>query len=142
MNSVIFYRALAGGGLIGIAATLLLWLTGRIAGVSNIAGKLFFTIAGDRLWRALFLLGLVCGAGVYYVAFGDAPVARAHFPAWLLAVAGVLVGFGTSLGSGCTSGHGVCGLGRLSKRSLAATAIFLSTGIATAVVIRHVFGVY
>jgi uncharacterized membrane protein YedE/YeeE len=141
MNSIMFYRALAGGALIGAAAALLLWLTGRIAGVSNIAGKLFFAAAGDRLWRVLFLLGLVGGAGIYYASFGDAPVARPHFPVWLLAVAGLLVGFGTSLGSGCTSGHGVCGLGRLSIRSLAATTIFLFTGIVTAIVVRHVFGV-
>ena len=137
-----FYSALIGGAFIGGAAALLLWLTGRIAGISNIAGNLFFAAAGDRLWRALFLLGLVSGAAICYAAFGNAPVARLHFPAWLLAIAGLLVGFGTSLGSGCTSGHGVCGLGRLSKRSLAATAIFLLTGIGTAVVVRHVFGVY
>lgn len=142
MNSLTFYSALLGGGLIGAAASLLLWLTGRIAGISNIAGNLFFTAVGDRLWRALFLLGMVGGAGIYYAVFGNAPVARPHFPGWLLAVAGLLVGFGTSLGSGCTSGHGVCGLGRLSKRSLAATAIFLSTGIATAIVVRHIFGMY
>ncbi|NMM29447.1 MAG: YeeE/YedE family protein [Glaciimonas sp.] len=142
MNSLTFYSALAGGGLIGGAAALLLWLTGRIAGVSNIVGNLFFAAAGDRLWRALFLIGLIGGTGIYYAVFGNAPVARPHFPVWLLAIAGLLVGFGTSLGSGCTSGHGVCGLGRFSKRSLAATATFLSTGIATAIVVRHIFGVY
>lgn len=142
MNDLTFYSALLGGGLIGGAAALLLWLTGRIAGISNIAGNLFFTTAGDRLWRALFLLGLVGGAGIYYAAFGNAPVARPHFPVWLLVVAGLLVGFGTSLGSGCTSGHGVCGLGRFSKRSLVAVAVFLSTGIATALVVRHIFGMY
>jgi uncharacterized membrane protein YedE/YeeE len=142
MNGFAFYGALAGGALIGGAAALLLWLTGRIAGVSNIAGKLLFAKAGDRLWRAMFLLGLIVGAGIYYAAFGNAPVARPHFPVSLLAVAGLLVGFGTSLGSGCTSGHGVCGLGRLSRRSLVATAVFLCTGIVTAVVVRHIFGVY
>lgn len=142
MIGLTFYSALLGGGLIGAAAALLLWLTGRIAGISNIAGNLFSTAAGDRLWRALFLLGMVGGAGIYYAVFGNAPVGRPHFPVWLLAAAGLLVGFGTSLGSGCTSGHGVCGLGRFSKRSLVAVAAFLSTGIATAVVVRHVFGVY
>ena len=128
--------------MIGGAAALLLLFTGRIAGVSNIAGHLIFSAKGDRAWRIAFLLGLVIGAGIFYLAFGDAPVARPNFRAWLLAIAGVLVGFGTSLGNGCTSGHGVCGLGRMSKRSFISTAIFLSAGIAAAVVTRHVFGVF
>ena len=134
--------ALAGGLLIGGAATLLLWLNGRIAGISNIARGVLEWKSGDVLWRLLFLGGLVAGAGLYYFLFGDAPVPRPNFPAWLLGAGGVLVGFGTSLGSGCTSGHGVCGLGRLSVRSLAATLIFLVTGITTTYVVRHVFGVF
>ena len=113
-----------------------------LAGVSGIAGKLLNFEAGDWPWRAAFIFGLLLTGFVL----------RFLHPGWFalsteisirrLAIAGLLVGFGSCLGSGCTSGHGVCGLGRLSKRSLAATAIFLSTGIATAVVIRHVFGVY
>ena len=142
MNNPGFYGALAGGLLIGGAAALLLWSTGRIAGISNIAGSLFSRKPGGKLWRVLFLAGLVAGAGIYNVAFGDAPVARTHFPVWLLAVAGVLVGYGTSLSNGCTSGHGVCGLGRLSPRSLAATVIFLVTGIATTFVVRHIAGLF
>ncbi|HEX9450334.1 MAG TPA: YeeE/YedE thiosulfate transporter family protein [Burkholderiales bacterium] len=134
--------ALAGGLLIGAAASLLLWLNGRIAGVSNITAGLLSWKRGDVLWRLLFLGGLVAGAAIYYRAFGNAPVARPEFPAWLLAAGGLLVGFGTSFGSGCTSGHGVCGLGRLSMRSLMATVIFLVTGIATTFVVRHGFGVY
>lgn len=134
--------ALAGGLLIGSAAALLLWLNGRIAGVSNIASGLFARKRGDILWRFLFLGGLVAGAGLYYGLFGNIPVARAHFPGWLLAVAGVLVGLGTSFGSGCTSGHGVCGLGRLSLRSLVATITFLLAGVLTTFVVRHIFGVY
>jgi uncharacterized membrane protein YedE/YeeE len=141
MNGLNFYAALAGGVLIGAAAAVLLWLTGRIAGVSNIAGRLLTAAPGERLWRALFLAGLVGGAGLYYAAFGDAPAPRAHFPAWLLALAGLLVGFGTSLGSGCTSGHGVCGLGRFSRRSLAATVTFLVVAIGTTFVVRHLAGV-
>jgi uncharacterized protein len=133
--------ALVGGLLIGSAATLLLWLNGRIAGISNIANGLLEWKPGDLLWRLLFLGGLVAGAGVIYALFGGAPVVRPSFPAWLLGIGGVLVGFGTSLGSGCTSGHGVCGLGRLSVRSLVATLIFLVTGFATTYVVRHVFGV-
>jgi uncharacterized membrane protein YedE/YeeE len=142
MINSIFLVPLAGGVLIGAAAVLLLWLTGRIAGVSNIAGNLVFSARGDRLWRVLFLIGLIGGAWLYYAVSGSAPVARAHFPGWLLALAGVLVGFGTSLSNGCTSGHGVCGLGRLSKRSLVATLIFLSTGVITAIIVRQVFGVF
>src|SRR5471032_2236532 len=104
--------ALAGGLLIGAAASLLLWLNGRIAGVSNITNGLLAWKRGDILWRLLFLGGLVAGAGIYYGFFGNIPAARAEFPGWLLAAGGLLVGFGTSLGNGCTSGHGVCGLGR------------------------------
>lgn len=134
--------ALAGGILIGVAASLLLWLNGRVAGVSNIASGVLAFKPGDVSWRLLFLGGLVAGAWLYYIWFGDAPVGRPHFPVSLLAIGGLLVGFGTSLGSGCTSGHGVCGLARLSLRSLAATAVFLVTGILTAVIVRHVFHIY
>ena len=134
--------ALAGGVLIGASAVLLLWLNGRIAGISSIAAGILDWRRGDVLWRLLFLGGLVAGAGLFYALFGDAPVARAEFPVWLLGLGGLLVGFGTSLGSGCTSGHGVCGLGRLSVRSLAATVVFLVTAIVTTFVVRHVFGVF
>jgi uncharacterized membrane protein YedE/YeeE len=108
------YSALAGGLLIGGAATLLLWFNGRIAGVSSISGNLLAPRSGDVLWRLLFLAGLVAGAAAYCAAFGNPAPARPAFPPGLLIAAGVLVGFGTSLGGGCTSGHGVCGLGRLS----------------------------
>jgi uncharacterized membrane protein YedE/YeeE len=133
--------ALLGGLMIGGSATLLLWLNGRIAGISHIAGGVLAGKPGDLAWRLLFLGGLVAGAGIFYALFGDAPSPRAHFPVWLLAVASVLVGFGTSLGSGCTSGHGVCGLGRLSLRSLVATVIFVVTGMLATFAVRHLFGV-
>ena len=136
------FSSLAGGLLIGTAASLLLWLNGRIAGISNITRGLLALTKGDALWRILFLAGLVAGAGLYYFLFGHAPAPRDKFPVWLLGIAGVLVGFGTSLANGCTSGHGVCGLGRLSPRSLVATLVFLVTGILTAFVIRHLLGVY
>jgi len=136
-----FLPALLGGALIGLAATLLLWLNGRLAGISGILWRLFFANPGDALWRVLFLVGVVGGAAVYYAMSDDAPAARETFPVWLLVVSGFLVGYGTSLGNGCTSGHGVCGLGRLSLRSLVATVIFLLTAIVTTFVVRHLLGV-
>jgi len=134
--------ALVGGLLIGGAATLFLWLNGRIAGVSNIVRGLLERKSGDSLWRVLFLCGLVAGASLCYMLFGHGPLPRPGFPAWLLGFAGLLVGYGSSLGGGCTSGHGVCGLGRLSVRSLVATLVFVVTGIVAAYVVRHLFGVY
>jgi uncharacterized membrane protein YedE/YeeE len=132
-------NALIGGVLIGGAATLLLWLNGRIAGVSGvIINAIFFK---ERPWPAFFLAGIVGGALLVYVLGGAAPLPRSTFPVWLLAVAGVIVGFGTALARGCTSGHGVCGLGRLSLRSLVATLTFLSVAIVTTFVVRHIFGV-
>lgn len=142
MNHFTPVSALAGGMMIGGAAVLLLWFNGRIAGVSNVTYGLLAWKRGDILWRLVFLSGLVAGAGVFYELFGNIPVARPDFPGWLLAAGGLLVGFGTSLGNGCTSGHGVCGLGRLSLRSLLATVIFLLTGIVTTFVVRHFFGIY
>lgn len=133
--------ALIGGLLIGAGASLLLWLNGRIAGVSNIAGALATQRGAEWRWRAVFLLGLVAGAAAVHHFNGTAPLDRPQFPAWLLALGGAFVGFGTALGSGCTSGHGVCGLGRLSLRSLVATVVFLAAGIATTYLVRHVFGV-
>lgn len=135
-----FLAALAGGILIGSAAVLLLWLNGRIAGVSSMVSNVLFS--SERMRPALFLLGIIDGAAVYYLLGGAVPVARDGFPVWLLAVAGVLVGIGTGLARGCTSGHGVCGLGRLSLRSLVATLIFLSVAILTTYLVRHVFGVH
>lgn len=133
--------ALLGGALIGISAALMLSLNGRLAGISGIVWRLFLGKSDDARWRVLFLAGVVGGAALCYGLFGGAPVARASFPAWLLIVSGFLVGFGTSLGNGCTSGHGVCGLGRLSLRSLLATLTFLLVAIITTYVVRHLFGV-
>lgn len=135
-------QSLMGGLLIGTAAALLLWLTGHVAGISGIIGRVLFAIkkSDELIWRWMFLIGLVIGAKLYYMGFAAAPAGRDYFPAWLLMVSGLLVGFGTSLGKGCTSGHGVCGLGRLSMRSLVATLIFLGTAIITTTLVRHVFG--
>ncbi|MEC5387515.1 YeeE/YedE thiosulfate transporter family protein [Uliginosibacterium sp. H3] len=135
------YSALIGGLLIGSAASVLLWLTGRIAGVSGVVSRLLPWSASEGAWRLAFLFGLVAGAAAYYAFWGGAPLARATFPGWLLALGGLLVGFGTSLAGGCTSGHGVCGLGRLSLRSLVATLVFLGIGIVTVFVVRHLAGI-
>ena len=128
---------LIGGALIGIAASLLMLLNGRIAGISGILGGIFGTLGGaERYWRLAFVIGLICGAAIYFLAAGRHGV---QLPAdnLTLIVAGLLVGFGTRLGSGCTSGHGVCGLARLSPRSLAATATFMLFGMLTVFLIRH-----
>lgn len=131
--------ALAGGVLIGLSATLLLWLNGRVAGVSGILNGVLFPRTGEVAWRAMFLAGLVAAAGLYMALVPGAPLPRADFPRAGLIVAGLLVGFGTRMGNGCTSGHGVCGLGRLSMRSLAAVVTFMLTAIATTFVVRHVW---
>lgn len=129
----------AGGTLIGVAAALLLVANGRIAGISGIVGGLLRRPAGDTAWRALFVAGLLAGGLVLQLvrptAIGPSLVG---FP--LLVVAGLLVGFGTSMGSGCTSGHGVCGIGRLSPRSIVATVTFMLAGAATTYVLRHLLG--
>ena len=130
---------LIGGGLIGLASLLLLVVNGRIAGISGILGGLATGgMPGDRLWRIAFVVGLVAGAEAYALVRGGLPL---HFQAqglWL-SIAGLLVGFGTRLGSGCTSGHGVCGLARRSPRSLLATLTFIVVGMITVFLYRHVF---
>lgn len=132
--------ALLGGALIGLAATLLLALLGRIAGISGIVNGAIER-SGDRGWRFAFLIGLVAGAAAWF-AFGiDVPAPRSGFPLPWLVAAGLFVGAGTRLGSGCTSGHGVCGLARLSPRSLAAVVVFMGLGAVSVFVLRHVVGV-
>lgn len=130
---------LVGGLLIGLAATLLLLINGRIAGISGILGGLILpNSASDRLWRAIFILGLICGAVIYAWLRGPLPLQQQAGNA-VLVLAGLLVGFGTRLGSGCTSGHGVCGLARRSPRSLAATATFIACAVLTVYIVRHLF---
>ena len=128
--------ALVGGGLIGLAAVLLMLLNGRIAGVSGIAARLLAPRRGDVAWRVAFLLGLLVAPAAFRV-FGRIPFPRVEAGFGTLVVAGLLVGLGTSYGSGCTSGHGVCGLSRLSPRSLVATLAFMAAGIATVFIVRH-----
>lgn len=136
----VWLSALAGGVLIGLAATLLLWLTGRVAGVSGILGGVLVPGDGERAWRWAFLAGLVGVGGIAIQLLPAMATPRDGFPPLMLVAAGLLVGFGASLGNGCTSGHGVCGLGRLSPRSLVAVAIFMATAVATTWVVRHAWG--
>ena len=131
--------ALAGGVLIGIAAAMFLLLNGRVAGISGILGGLLRPAPGDVAWRAAFVLGLV-GAPLVYGLFAALPVLRIDAQFGALVVAGLLVGVGTRYGSGCTSGHGVCGLSRLSPRSLVATGAFMGAGFLTVFITRHLLG--
>lgn len=126
------WSSLAGGVLIGAAAALLLLLNGRIAGVSGIVGALFRPERGDIGWRATFILGLLLAPVLLEV-----PMARIDAGFGTLVVAGLLVGVGTGYGAGCTSGHGVCGLSRLSARSLVATLAFMAAAMATVFAVRH-----
>jgi uncharacterized protein len=130
---------LVGGLLIGLAVALILLLNGRIAGVSGIVSGLVTPKAGDTGWRAAFVIGLPLGALTYIlVAGGPAPVDVLASPPAIL-VGGLLVGFGTRLGSGCTSGHGLCGLALLSWRSVVATAVFFGVAMVTVFLTGHVF---
>ena len=133
------WASLAGGVIIGLAATLLVFANGRIAGISGILGGLLQRSPPDAWWRIAFLGGLIA-APLLYSLFTTLPpiVVEAGYP--VLVVAGLLVGAGTRYGSGCTSGHGVCGLSRLSPRSLVATLAFMGAGFATVFVARHLLG--
>lgn len=131
------WTSLAGGLLIGFAAALFVLLNGRIAGISGVLGGLLMPRAGDIAWRLLFVAGLLLAPTVYgLVAALPAATIEAGVPT--LVVAGLLVGLGTRFGAGCTSGHGVCGISRLSPRSIVATLSFMAAGFATVYVVRHV----
>lgn len=132
--------ALAGGVLIGIAAAMFALLNGRIAGISGVLGGLLRPSSGDTAWRVAFVLGLV-GAPLVYLLFAALPKPQIDAGYGELILAGLLVGAGTRYGSGCTSGHGVCGLSRLSPRSLVATAAFMGAGFVTVFVTRHLLGI-
>ena len=133
------WASLAGGALIGVAAALFVLFNGRIAGISGILGGLLQWPKGDMAWRVAFLLGLVAAPAAYGL---YAPLPAVHVDAGTatLVVAGLLVGIGTRYGAGCTSGHGVCGLSRLSPRSLVATAAFMAAGFVTVFIVRHLIG--
>jgi uncharacterized protein len=139
-NAFTPYASLAGGVLIGVAAAMFVLLNGRIAGISGILGGLLKPVKGDIAWRVAFVLGLVASP-LLYTLFAAVPDPRIDANWAALVLAGLLVGAGTRYGSGCTSGHGVCGLSRLSPRSLAATLAFMGAGFVTVFVVRHVLGV-
>lgn len=140
------YSSLIGGIILGIAATLLL-MAGRVAGISGILSNLVPPQSGDASWRVLFIVGLIVGAVAYPVFGGDMAFLdvnpyqlsdNAHYT--LLVIAGLLVGGGTYVGAGCTSGHGICGLGRLSLRSLTAVLIFMAVAVVTVFIMRSAVG--
>ena len=138
-NAFTPWSALAGGLLIGLAAAMFALLNGRIAGISGVVGGLLRPAWGDAAWRVAFVAGLV-GAPLVYLSFAALPTPQIDAGFGTLVVAGLLVGAGSRYGSGCTSGHGICGLSRLSPRSLVATAMFMGAGFATVFAARHVFG--
>jgi uncharacterized membrane protein YedE/YeeE len=139
-NAFTPWSSLLGGVLIGVAAAMFALLNGRIAGISGVLGRLLTPVRGDVGWRVAFIAGLV-GAPVLYAMFSEVPAVQIDASYGALIAAGLLVGIGTRYGSGCTSGHGVCGLSRLSLRSLVATATFMGAGFLTVFVLRHLFSI-
>ena len=137
-NAFTPWSSLFGGMLIGLAAALFVLLNGRVAGISGVLGGLLTPVRGDVLWRLAFVGGIVL-APMIYALFQALPLVQIDADYAALVVAGLLVGVGTRYGAGCTSGHGVCGLSRLSLRSLAATAMFMGAGFTTVFVVRHIF---
>jgi hypothetical protein len=132
------WASLAGGVLLGLASAMFILLNGRVLGISGILGGLVKPRSGDIGWRLAFLAGLLVAPTVWLL-FAQPVVPRMQASGAVLMVAGLLVGWGTRYGAGCTSGHGVCGISRLSRRSLAATLTFMASGIATVFLVRHVF---
>jgi len=133
------WAAITGGIIVGISAAIFLLFNGRIAGISGILGGLFRPMPGDIFWRVAFLLGMLLSPWIWQ-AITQMPNIEINAGYDTLILAGLLVGFGTRLGSGCTSGHGVCGLSRFSMRSLVATLTFMGAGFVMVYVVRHAFG--
>jgi uncharacterized membrane protein YedE/YeeE len=134
-----YIRGLIGGILIGAASLLVAGAAGKIAGIAGIFSRMFQGLPGDRGWRGLFVVGLIAGAGITFAVYPPAAVYQPVSSLLLSAIAGLLVGFGTRLGGGCTSGHGVCGMGLGSKESTVAVAVFIAVGMAV-VYLVNVFG--
>jgi len=133
------WTSLAGGLLIGLAVSILIVFNGRIAGISGMVGGLFKPAKNEMAWRWAFIFGLIIAPIIYglVTAMPEVEVSASH---WQLILAGLLVGIGTRYASGCTSGHGICGIARLSRRSIAATLLFMASGMAVVYVMRHVIG--
>ncbi len=138
MNTHTYIMATVGGVLIGTASVMLLWLNGRIAGISGILNGAFSKRWTENGWRVAFIVGLMSGGLLFQWAGGAPLLERDDFPTWMTIAAGLLVGFGTRLGSGCTSGHGICGISRLSLRSITATIAFVVIGMVVATTISRV----
>jgi len=130
-----------GGVLLGIAASALLLANGEVCGISGILGGAAFAPRSGRVWRIVFLAGLLVGGALVAWVDRSALALASEQSIWLAAAAGVVVGIGTRMGEGCTSGHGLCGIARFSGRSIVATLVFMATGAATVFVVRHVLGV-
>lgn len=137
MNPSAFAAPLLGGILIGLASLLAGALSGKVPGISGVFGRLLLPATTDKEWRFIFLLGLIGGAAFAFLAWESADLFRPMRPLSITAIAGVLVGFGTRLGGGCTSGHGVCGVGAGAKDSITATMIFVGTAMVTVLIYNH-----
>ena len=140
MHNLTPLSGLFGGALIGLAAASLMLLTGRIAGVTGIFGGLLALQPSDRGWRIAFVAGLIAAPLLANLTGNPLPAPAMTANLALVAIGGLLVGFGSRMGNGCTSGHGVCGFARLSVRSIAATLIFMATAVITVAIVRHGFG--
>lgn len=119
------WLSLIGGAFLGLSATMLLMINGKVAGISGVVNGILSPKRNDLFWRLLFLIGMVVGGALSVIVIGVEIPSTESIPTFVLVIAGLLVGFGTRLGNGCTSGHGICGVGRLSLRSIVATAIFM-----------------
>jgi len=138
MNHFTPVASTLGGLLLGVASSLLFFANGRILGISGIVGEIPVTTGSNRAWRLVFLAGLLTGGGAILLVDRSALAFASEQTVPAAIAAGVLVGFGTRLSNGCTSGHGLCGVARLSKRSIVATLVFMATGALTVFVVRHV----
>ena len=135
------FASFGGGLLIGLGAALLMLGLGRILGATGIMSSLVFADSRDEFsWRAAMVVGMILAPGLIFLVTGAMPELSVPVSPWMIVIGGVIVGFGASLGSGCTSGHGVCGLSRLSVRSIVAVPTFMFTAAITVYLIRHVFG--
>jgi len=138
MDHYTLLNPVIGGILIGFASLLATVLSGKIPGISGVFGRLLVPATPDKTWRAVFLLGLIGGAALSFSLWQSAALFRPMRPLGVMAIAGLLVGFGTRLGGGCTSGHGVCGVGMGAKNSIAATLVFVAVGMATVFIYHRI----